>query len=57
MRASRFSKIVAGLALCAGGLALLIWAKMKIVGGVPRTAYAEQEEDVDSRNPDDAPAR
>lgn len=39
----RFRKITLGLALCAGGLALLIWAKMKIVGSVPRTAYAEPE--------------
>ena len=43
MHRSRFAKIVTAFALCAGGLALLIWAKMKIVGGVPRTAYADEE--------------
>jgi len=39
----RARQIALGLALCCGGLALLIWAKMKIVGSVPRTAYAEPE--------------
>jgi len=32
-------------ALGIGGVALLLWAKMKIVGGVPKTAYAETESD------------
>jgi len=59
MRTRRPRRIVTGLALCAGGLALLIWAKMKIVGGVPRTAYAEQQpDDPDTRTtPDDTPPK
>lgn len=52
MRRSRITKIVAGVALCAGGLALLLWAKMKIVGGVPRTAYADHESEAPAPNDD-----
>jgi len=32
-----------------GGVALLLWTKLKIVGDVPRTAYAEPEERDEAR--------
>lgn len=39
-----------------GGLAMLIWAKMKIVGSVPRTAYAEPAPTADrDRKPQPTP--
>jgi len=33
------------LALALGGLALLIWLKLRVMTGVPRTAYANPEDD------------
>jgi hypothetical protein len=55
---SRHRKIAIALALTFGGLALLIWAKMKVAGGVPRTAYAEPEdaEPADDADRSDSPA-
>jgi hypothetical protein len=47
----RHRKIAIVMALTFGGLALLIWAKMKVAGGVPRTAYAEPDAET---SPDDA---
>lgn len=35
------------VALVGGGLALLLWAKLRLVTDVPRTAYAEPEVRVD----------
>ncbi|MBI1191307.1 MAG: hypothetical protein GC200_11585 [Tepidisphaera sp.] len=32
------------LALALGGLALLIWLKLRVMTGVPRTAYADPSE-------------
>jgi len=31
--------------MAGGVIAALIWMKLKVVGGVPRTAYAEPEEE------------
>lgn len=33
------------LALALGGLALLIWLKLRVVTGIPRTAYAEPRDE------------
>jgi hypothetical protein len=41
-RSSRASFRFAALAL--GGLALLFWLKLRLVTGVPRTAYADPDE-------------
>jgi hypothetical protein len=40
----RRSRAVASLALFGGAFALLIWMKLRVVGGVPRTAYADPNE-------------
>lgn len=32
-----------GLALLLGGLSMLIWTRLRVVTGVPRTAYAQPE--------------
>lgn len=32
------------LALAGSGISLLIWAKLRIVGGVPRSAYAGEQD-------------
>jgi hypothetical protein len=45
--------IVAGVCLTLSGLALLFWARLKLVTGVPRTAYADPRE----RAPAEAPRR
>ncbi|MFG0327316.1 MAG: hypothetical protein ACF8SC_08660 [Phycisphaerales bacterium JB037] len=39
LRASKLGAV----ALVGGGLALLLWAKLRLVTEVPRTAYAEPE--------------
>lgn len=36
---------VGAMVLAGGVVAVLIWMKLKVVGGVPRTAYADPEQD------------
>jgi hypothetical protein len=42
------------MVLTGGGLALLIWAKLRLVTGAPRTAYAIPEQDSDVADGQDA---
>jgi hypothetical protein len=42
MKRNRFVTMVGAVAL--GGLALLIWAKLRMVAGVPRTALADPKQ-------------
>ena len=46
---------VVALALACSVLALLLWGKLKLVAGVPRTAYAEPEPGVPRRMPRSRP--
>lgn len=41
-RTWRFALLAAALT---GGLALLIWTKLRLVTGVPKTAYADPDKD------------
>ena len=44
---------IAAICLTAGGgaVALLLWAKLKLVAGIPRTVYAEPEVTEDTAHP------
>ncbi len=57
--ASRAVVRVGVFAMVGGVIAALIWMKLKVVGGVPRTAYADPEEERPSRvvQPTPSPAR
>jgi hypothetical protein len=48
------SAAAAVMVLTGGGLALLIWAKLRLVTGAPRTAYAIPEQDSDVADGQDA---
>lgn len=41
------SAAAAVMVVTGGGLALLIWAKLRLVTGAPRTAYAIPEQDAE----------
>lgn len=49
----RLVTVVGAVAL--GGLALLIWAKLRMVAGVPRTALAEPKQVMAPRPPEPRP--
>ncbi|MEI7658039.1 MAG: hypothetical protein WCK33_08245 [Phycisphaerae bacterium] len=40
---------IAALVMAGGVIAVLIWMKLKVVGGVPRTAYADPEHEAAPR--------
>lgn len=42
---SRTAVRIGAFAMAGGVIAALIWMKLKVVGGVPRTAYADPEEE------------
>jgi hypothetical protein len=43
--------------LALGGLALLLWARLKLVTGVPRTAFADPKQSAPVRPPSVSPSR
>ena len=55
-RTRRAWRIALLAATLTGGLALLIWTKLRLVTGVPKTAYADPEKDKPAAGADPAQA-